>query len=120
MKTLKVIVAGNREFTSMSIMRPVLDHMLAGIPTEIVCGMARGADTLGEQYAGFYGLPVEYFPAKWDIYGKKDAGRIRNNLMAEYADVLIAFDTSGAGTRHMVKTMGDLGKKVRLIECQEF
>ena len=75
---------------------------------EIISGTAKGADTLGEQFAFNYGIKVKRFPANWNAYGKS-AGYIRNEQMAKYAvsdgsyGVLIAFwDGKSKGTKHMI------------------
>ena len=80
---------------------------------EIISGTAKGADTLGEQFAFNYGIKVKRFPANWNAYGKS-AGYIRNEQMAKYAvsdgsyGVLIAFwDGKSKGTKHMI----DIAKK---------
>lgn len=99
---MKVIVAGGRDFKRTKWGREVLDALHSEIEfTEVVCGMARGADTMGRYWAHDHHIPVKQFPAKWDKYGAA-AGPIRNGQMAAYADVLIAFP-GGKGTANMVK-----------------
>jgi hypothetical protein len=84
--------------------------------TEIVSGKARGADTLGEQYAKEKGIPVKEFPADWNKYGKA-AGPIRNEEMARYADWLIAFwHPDCKGTTNMIRIMREMKKKHRVFE----
>ena len=78
--------------------------------------MARGADTLGRTYAYDNDIPIKSFPADWHTYGNQ-AGFIRNEQMGDYADELVAFwDGQSPGTRHMIKYMQNLGKKVTVIE----
>ncbi|OGT59969.1 MAG: hypothetical protein A3E01_07735 [Gammaproteobacteria bacterium RIFCSPHIGHO2_12_FULL_63_22] len=73
------------------------------VGTKIVSGMAPGADTLGVQFAGSLDLPLHKFPADWDGLGK-GAGPARNQQMAEFADVLVAFwDGYSNGTRDMIE-----------------
>lgn len=70
--------------------------------TEIVSGMAKGADNLGVAWARFIGLPCAEFPADWEEHGRA-AGPIRNAEMAEYADALVAFwDGKSRGTKNMI------------------
>ena len=93
-----------------------MNHLLSNIKDDItvVCGKARGADTLGEQYAKEQGYAVQYFPADWDRYGKA-AGYLRNTEMAKNADALVAFwDGMSLGTRHMIETAKAHGLKVRV------
>ena len=109
---IKVIIAGTRDFNDYAFLKKNLDYFLQGInpnneEIEIVSGNARGADKLGERYAKEHNLPVKLFPANWDKYGKR-AGYLRNQEMANYADMLIAFwDEKSKGTKHMI----DIAKK---------
>ena len=112
----RLIVAGGRDFHDYQYLRSSLDYLLQNITDEIqiVCGMARGADRLGERYAKERGFSVAYFPADWDRYGRS-AGIRRNVQMAENADALVAFwDGASRGTRHMIKTAKDHGLPVRI------
>lgn len=88
---------------------------LCNIPftiTEVVCGKASGADTLGERWAIWNNISVKEFPAEWNRLGKS-AGFIRNVAMAHYANALIAlWDGTSRGTKHMISTMEKLQKPV--------
>jgi uncharacterized phage-like protein YoqJ len=80
----------------------------------IISGMAKGADTIGEQYAHERGYTVERFPADWQQYGKA-AGPIRNRQMVDNADALIVFwDGQSAGTRNMIMMAKKKGLAVRI------
>ena len=107
---IKVIIAGTRDFNDYALLKKDVDYFLQDFnpsKIEIVSGNARGADKLGERYAKEHNLPVKLFPANWDKYGKR-AGYLRNQEMANYADVLIAFwDEKSKGTKHMI----DIAKK---------
>lgn len=48
----RVIIAGGRDFDNYLGLVQVMDRLLANVTDEItvVCGMARGADALGERY----------------------------------------------------------------------
>lgn len=58
-----------------------------------------------------YKIPVKWFPAKWDRYGKT-AGFIRNTLIAEESDILIACVASDrkGGTEDTVQKFVNYGK----------
>lgn len=115
---MKIIVAGSREFNDYITLRNILDILLAPYTDiEIVSGTANGADKLGEFYANENGYKLTKFPAKWDKYGKS-AGYKRNEEMAKYSDMLIAFwDRKSKGTKHMI----DLANKYKLkISITEF
>lgn len=78
--------------------------------TEVVSGMAAGADTLGGKWAFDRGIPIAKFPASWKEHGKA-AGPIRNKEMAMYANALIVFIWPGSrGSQNMLETMERLKK----------
>jgi hypothetical protein len=127
---MRVIITGGRDFNDYELLSnkcieiKVACH-IHGLTNgslddiEIVCGKARGADTLGEQFAKRQGYKIKYFPANWDLYGKI-AGYIRNEQMALYAKedngVLIAFwDQKSKGTKHMIDLANKHGLKVFVV-----
>ena len=102
---MKVIIAGGRNYKFDQEDIDYLDSMKEYI-TEVVSGVARGADTGGMEWAEWNNISVEEFPAKWiNETGvlDKGAGFARNVEMAKYSDMLIAFE-GGHGTAHMIKT----------------
>ena len=113
----RVIIAGGRDFCDYALLEQSMDRLLSNIEDNIVvvCGMARGADSLGEQYAKAREFQVCYFPAEWDKYGKS-AGYKRNEQMAQNADALVAFwDGQSRGTKHMINIANRYSLKVRVI-----
>lgn len=78
----RVIIAGGRDFKDYDLLVKTMNHLLSNIKDDItvVCGKARGADTLGEQYAKEYGYSVQYFPADWDRYGNNVVRRWLNKI----------------------------------------
>ena len=110
----RVIIAGGRDFKDYDLLVKTMNHLLSNVKDDItvVCGKARGADTLGEQYAKEQGYAVQYFPADWNTYGKS-AGFVRNIEMAENATALIAFwDGKSSGTKHMIETAKKYNLKI--------
>lgn len=109
---MKTIIAGSRTIEDYDI---VLAAILASNfdITEVVSGCARGVDKLGERFAEDVELPIKYFPADWDKYGKK-AGYIRNEEMANYADAAICiWDGESKGTENMINI--STKKKLKLF-----
>lgn len=114
----KVIIAGGRDFDNAQMVEETMKQ-LDIIVTEVICGGARGADTLGREWAQKHNIPVKMFPADWDAYGNV-AGALRNQEMGDYADFLVAFwDGTSPGTKHMITYMQQIGKhgKVIMYEC---
>lgn len=110
---MKIIIAGSRSFVNYPVLEEYCDKIIDLLDCSdiiIVSGTAKGADKLGERYAQNKGFKIAQFPADWDKFGKS-AGYKRNEQMALYSDVLIAFwDGSSKGTKHMI----DLAKKHNL------
>lgn len=76
---------------------------------EIVSGVARGIDNLGEQLAEKRGLEISKFPADWSV-GRK-AGHLRNADMAKYTDIaIVLWDGRSKGTRNMIEQMRKVKK----------
>ena len=113
---MKVIVAGGRDFCNYDLLAEKLDYLLSNHTNiEIVCGEAKGADSLGKMYAQCRKYKVLSYPADWDKYGKS-AGIRRNREMAEAADALVAFwDGKSRGTKNMIETMRKLGKPLKIV-----
>lgn len=84
---MKTIIAGSRTINDYSLIERSIQSA-PWKPTTVVCGDARGVDSLGAEWAEKNGVPVEHFPADWDRYGKR-AGFLRNAEMAENAEALI-------------------------------
>ena len=110
----KWIVAGSRTFQNYPFLCKELDKIKEQID-EIVCGEARGTDTLGRTYAYDNDILIKSYPADWGRYGKS-AGFVRNEEMAAYADKAIIFwDGKSVGSKDMIDKMEKLGKEVRVI-----
>jgi hypothetical protein len=118
----KVIVAGGRDFNEYRLLshhlnifrRAILANDIAD-DMEIVCGKAKGADSLGERWGKEHHVSVAEFPADWDRYGRS-AGPRRNKQMGDYADTLIAFwDGQSRGTQHMINYSKEIGLNVFVV-----
>lgn len=97
--------------TSNTLVDTAVDNTTWSI-SEVVSGTANGIDRRGEQWAAKNNIPIKQFPAEWDVYGKS-AGYVRNYVMAQYADALIAiWDGKSKGTLNMINTMANLNKPI--------
>lgn len=110
---MRTIIAGSRDCTDKKYLLAALEEC-GWLPTVVISGDARGADTLGEEWAIENDIPVEKFPADWATYGKS-AGFLRNEEMAKNADALIAlWDGQSTGTKHMIACAKKHGLKIRV------
>ena len=84
--------------------------------TTVVSGGAIGPDSWAADEAVKCGLRVLVHIPNWKKYGKA-AGPIRNQAMANDADVLFAFwDGKSKGTYDMIFKMRKAGKYVEIIQ----
>ena len=70
---MRVIIAGGRDFNDYERLKRNVIHKLSNIDYKdvvIVCGEARGADSLGKQLAIEMGWEVASYSADWDRWGK--------------------------------------------------
>ena len=104
----RIIVCGGVDFDDYGLLKARLDELLPKYENvRLISGHARGADSLGERYAGENGFPIQVFPAEWKKYGRA-AGPIRNRAMLKYAKeetpVVVAFwNGKSRGTANMLK-----------------
>ena len=107
-----VIIAGGRDFADPEMLDDCMWQLYghadygyqqaSNYDITIVTGGARGADTLGHEWAKQCDFPTIVVPAEWDKHGKA-AGPIRNQQMAELSNVLVAFwDGESKGTKNMI------------------
>lgn len=102
---MRVLICGDRNWTDKELIRGVLKE-LKPKPSIVICGGARGADTLAKEVALELGFRVQEFPANWEQYGKA-AGPIRNKQMLQEGQptLVIAFHDNikaSKGTAHML------------------
>lgn len=113
---MKVLVCGSRHFNDYKLLEETLDGIIN--ISEIIHGAARGADTLGAEYAFERDIPVRAFPANWTKYGRR-AGPIRNSQMLSEGkpDLVVAFmGPNSRGTKHMVSIAQKAGVETIIID----
>jgi hypothetical protein len=112
---VRTIIAGSRGITDINEVVNAVSGCL-WMPSVVLSGCARGVDKLGEQWAAMNDVVVERYPADWVLHGMRSAGRIRNVLMAERAEALIAvWDGVSPGTRHMIRVARNYGLLVAVF-----
>ena len=110
---MRLIIAGSRSITDKRFVEEAIEA--SGFkPTVVFCGGARGVDSIGEDWARRNGIQVEHYLPEYDRAGK-GSPLLRNKLMAENADALLAiWDGKSTGTMHMLRCALDKGLEVRL------
>lgn len=126
-RPVKLAIVGSRDFKDWFLLCRVLDPYLKLSYSkdtrwwieEVVSGGARGADTLGAQWAKVNNLKLHVFKADWEAHGKR-AGFLRNTDIAERADVCVAFwDMKSRGTADTIDKFRQRGKSVIIIPIGE-
>ena len=103
----KIAIIGSRSFNDYDFLKNKLKELTITGSDMVVSGGARGADSLAERYAKENGLKTIVHLPNWDEYGKS-AGFIRNKLIIDDADIVVAFwDGKSRGTKHSI----DLAEK---------
>ena len=111
---MKWAVIGGRDFTDEYHAYRELDKYVMGDDT-IVSGAALGADTIASGYANDHHLKLIEYKAEWNKYGK-GAGFIRNKLIIDECDEVIAFwDGSSKGTKSSIELARKVNKHVTII-----
>jgi predicted Rossmann fold nucleotide-binding protein DprA/Smf involved in DNA uptake len=110
---VNVAVIGSRTFNDYNL----VEKTLSGIDDIdcIVSGGAKGADSLGEEYALNNSIKTMIFKPDWKRYGR-GAGFVRNKTIIDNADVVVAFwDLKSKGTKNSIELAKKQNKKVVII-----
>lgn len=108
---MKIAVVGSR-----SIKNADISQYIPKEATEIITGGAVGVDKLAEREARLRGIPLTVYKPDYETHGKS-APLVRNKLIAENCDMLIAFwDGSSRGTVFTWRYADKLGKPVKIYK----
>ncbi len=115
---MKIAVIGSRTFNDYQLLHDELETINATAEISlIVSGGAKGADSLAETYAEQYSLETLVFKPQYKGRNDRKAPLIRNKLIVEHCDRLIAFwDGQSNGTMFTVNYAKKLNKPVILID----
>lgn len=110
MQIKRVLIAGSREFSDISLFSTYLNKYLAEhtltdySKIKLVSGGARGVDTLAENFAKVNNIEIQIFKPDWSV--GKFAGIVRNKEMSENCDIaLIFWDGKSKGTENMISLL---------------
>jgi hypothetical protein len=98
---MRVVVSGSRTITEFALVEKAIRESGFEISV-LLSGHAKGVDRLAERWAKENGIPIETFPALWEVHGII-AGHLRNGEMVDKSEGLIAvWDGLSAGTRDII------------------
>lgn len=117
-KGMRCVIAGGREHRDPRI----LEAALAACPftdsiEEVIEGGAAGIDALAAEWAKKRGLRHTRVVADWKKHGKA-AGPMRNRIMAEIGDALLAIPGEGPGTISMIREAAKAGLTVFVYDVK--
>lgn len=108
--TKRLAIVGSRDCPTIEI-----SSYLPFVPSAIVSGGAKGADTIAKEYAVKNDITIiEYLP-KYEIYGRK-APLMRNIQIVENCDYLLAFwNGTSRGTKFTIDYASRRGVPYKII-----
>src|SRR4051812_7751877 len=110
---MRLLVCGGRDFMDVEYAIPRIHRVHTETPVStLICGMAKGADSIAHAWAKELKIPVEEYHADWSKHGKA-AGPIRNEEMLAKGrpDKVIGLP-GGSGTSHMCQISREIGVPV--------
>ena len=114
----RVIVGGGSDYCGGPNFRDIMEQFFDVKNDILGTGACRGADQEGHDWVSARGGQIEIFEADWTAHGRA-AGPIRNKLMAQNADVLIAFwDSKSRGTLSMIGEALNHGLEVHVYHYE--
>lgn len=110
---MNIAVVGSRAFNDYDLLKnKIIGRIDPSLIERVVSGGAKGADSLAEQFANEFNLPMIIYRPDWDKLGKK-AGYARNKLIIQDADIIFAFwDGHSKGTAHSIQIAKALEKEI--------
>ena len=117
---MKLGIVGSRDFWDYNLAERIIDNFRNKFDVEkIVSGGAKGADSMGSQYAAKHRIDIIIHHPNWDKYGRK-AGFLRNKLIVDDSDIVIAFwDGVSHGTKHTINICKENHKPVIIIDYKK-
>jgi len=116
MEEKKIAIIGSRDFKNKQLLDAKMRKLLERYSiTHIVSGGAKGADTLGVQWANKQKIPtIVYNP---DFKKHKRAYHYRNRQIVREADIIVAFwNGRSTGTKYTINYAKTLEKEVVVVK----
>ena len=107
---MKLLIAGSRSITDFDI-----SPYIPNDTDLIICGGAKGVDTLAEQYADKMKISKYVLRPNYALY-KRGAPIKRNYEMVELCDMVLVFwNERSKGTKHTIDYANKIGKPIEII-----
>lgn len=110
-------IVGSRVFNEFEYAESEINKIISDFSYQvngIVSGGAIGADSIARDYALKYDIPIKEYVPNWKL--GKHAGMLRNNVIVEKSDVVIAFwNGYSPGTKDCIKKVKQTTKKIHII-----
>lgn len=116
MSIFKVAIIGSRDFKNKNMIENTLQSFLRENDIRcIISGGAKGADTMGVQWANRNNIPtIVFYP---DFKKRKRAYHFRNRQIVKECDVLIAFwNGSSTGTKYTIDFARAMEREVIVVK----
>jgi len=120
---MKIAVVGTRTLNDYTLFKSILNPICLEVMNRkehlvFISGGATGADQLAERYAKENGIPIIIHLPQWNIYGKA-AGPIRNKLIIDDADFVVAFwDFQSKGTKSSIDLAKKSNKPIEIVDIR--
>ncbi len=107
---MKLLISGSRSITDLDLAPYIPDDV-----DVIICGGAKGVDTLAEEYADKHRLSKIILRPKYNLY-HKCAPLKRNDEMIKIADsILVFWDGKSKGTKYTIDVATKQKKNIKVI-----
>lgn len=111
-----VLICGSRSIKNLQISRYIRPSSCGAI----VHGGCHGVDSIADSWAKANNLETIVYEPNYKVYGRR-APLVRDEEMAEFADVVIAFyDGKSRGTLYTINHAKKIGRKVIVHLIQEY
>jgi predicted Rossmann fold nucleotide-binding protein DprA/Smf involved in DNA uptake len=116
LEKVNIAIIGGRSFKNKKLLQKTMQYYLDKYNIlHIISGGAKGADTMGVQWANKHNIDTIVF--KPDFKKHKRAYHYRNRQIVREADIVIAFwNTSSTGTKYTIDYARTLNKDVIIIK----
>lgn len=113
---MRIGIVGSRGFNNYTAFKQTIVGMITKEDTIVSGGCTKGPDRMAEVFAREMGNEMVIHKANWAKYAKQ-AGMIRNGILVEDCDYVIAFwDKKSPGTKDTITKCENTGKYCMVVD----